>query len=297
MSRIRSRSGITIAMKTTLSSATRELRVSHDSPIVLIGEKINPTGRKLLPQALLDGNYDYVEKLAIEQTQNGADVLDVNVGAPGIDEVQVLPEIVKLVAGVSNLPLCIDTSNMDALAAALEVAPGKPLVNSVTGESESLKNILPLVKDRGAAVIGLTIDDDGISTNPEVRFATAEKIVDRAVQLGIPAEDVFIDPLVMTVGSDNRAGVDALESIRLVKEKLGSNIAIGASNISFGMPDRYTINQAFMTLAIQAGANCMITDPGRLGLTIRATELLLSNDAYGRHYLTFYRNLEKQRAA
>ena len=161
-------------MKTILRSASKEVCISPDDPVVLVGEKINPTGRKKLPQALLDGDYGYVEQLANEQIANGADLLDINAGAPGVDEVAALPEIVKLVSGMTDLPLCIDTANQEALAAALKVAEGKPLVNSVNGETGSLANVLPLVKDHETAVIGLTIDDDGISTDPEKRLAIAE---------------------------------------------------------------------------------------------------------------------------
>jgi 5-methyltetrahydrofolate--homocysteine methyltransferase len=152
-----------------------------------------------------------------------------------------------------------------------------------------------LVKDHETAVIGLTIDDDGISTDPEKRLAIAEKIVNKAVQMGIPAEDIVIDPLVMAIGSDNQAAIDTLRTIELIREKIGSNIALGASNVSFGMPDRHSLNQSFMTLAILAGANCMITDPGRLGMTVRATEFVLGRDDFGRRFLGLYRNQEKLR--
>jgi 5-methyltetrahydrofolate--homocysteine methyltransferase len=280
-------------MQTIVRSASKEVRIGPDDPVVLIGEKINPTGRKKLPEALLAGNYGYVEELANEQIAQGADLLDINAGAPGVDEVTALPEIIKLVSGITDLPLCIDTANQEALAAALQVAEGKPLVNSVNGESDSLASVLPLVKDHATAVIGLTIDDDGISTDPETRLAIAEKIVNRAVQIGIPAEDVLIDPLVMAIGSDNQAAIDTLKTIELIRDKLGVNIALGASNVSFGMPDRHSLNQAFMTLAILSGANCMITDPGRLGLTVRASEFLLGKDDFGRRFLGLFRTLKK----
>jgi 5-methyltetrahydrofolate--homocysteine methyltransferase len=284
-------------MKTVIKSESKTVCISPDDQVVLVGEKINPTGRKKLPEALLAGDYDYVLKVVAEQVTGGANVLDVNVGAPGVDEEAVLPEIVKLVASVTDLPLCVDTANPKALAAALKVAPGRPLVNSVNGETISLANVLPLVHEHQTAVIGLTIDDDGISTEPEKRLKIAEKIVNEAVKIGIAAEDVVIDPLVMTVGSDGRAAVDTLETIALIREKLGVNIALGASNVSFGMPDRHTLNQSFMTLAIANGANCMITDASRLGLTVRAAEMLLNRDDYGRNYLGFYRNLEKRKKA
>ena len=284
-------------MKTTLKSATREVSISPDDPVVIVGEKINPTGRKKLPQALLDGDYGYVEALAREQIDHGADLLDINAGASGVDETVALPEIIKRVAGMTDLPMCIDTANAQALEAALKVTPGRPLVNSVNGETDSLATVLPLVKEYDTAVIGLTIDDDGISSDPEKRLAIAEKIMDRAVQVGIAAADVVIDPLVMAVGSDNQAAIDTLRTIEMIRDKLDANIALGASNVSFGMPDRASLNQAFMTLAIRAGANCMITDPARLALTIRASEFLLARDDFGRRFLTTYRNHKKLEAA
>lgn len=282
-------------MQTIIRSETKEICISTDGPVTLIGEKINPTGRKKLPQALREGNYNYIRVLVRNQVNAGADLLDVNVGVPGLDEVAVLPEVVTFVGAETDLPLCIDTANPEALEAALQVAPGKPLVNSVNGEEKSLESILPLVKEHGAAVIGLTMDDDGIPSDPETRLAIAENIVNRAEQMGIAASDVVIDPLVMSVGADTNAGVFTLQTIKLIRQKLGVNINLGASNVSFGMPERHTINQVFLALSIQAGATCMITDPARLGMTIRAGELLLGRDDFGRNYLSFYRNLQKTR--
>lgn len=282
-------------MKTILRSETKEVCISADEPVTLIGERINPTGLKKLPQALRDRNYDYIRVLVENQVNGGADVLDVNVSTPGVDEVAVLPEVVTFVANITDLPLCIDTASPEALEAALKVAPGKSLVNSVSGEEKSLASNLPLVKEHEAAVIGLALDDDGIPKDPETRLAIAEKIVNRAEQMGIPASDVIIDPLVMTVGSDNNAAVNTLKAIELVREKLGSNINLGASNVSFGMPERHIINQVFLALAILAGATCLITNPARMGMTIRASELLLGRDEYGMRYLSFYRNLLKMK--
>ena len=209
-------------------------------------------------------------ELATTQVAWGATVLDVNVGVPGIDEVALLPEVVKLVASVVKTPICIDTPNLDALAAALPVAPGKPLVNSVNGEEKSLRRVLPLVKDRGAAVIGLTMDDNGIPATAEERLAVAARIIERATAMGIPIEDIIIDPLVLTVGADSKAAAVTLETIRLLRQEFGVNINLGASNVSFGLPDRHTINQAFLALAIGQGATCMITDPMKLTAIIRA---------------------------
>jgi 5-methyltetrahydrofolate--homocysteine methyltransferase len=261
-------------------------------PSVVIGEKINPTGRKKLAAALEARNFDYVIESARSQVAWGADVLDVNVGVPGIDEVALLPEVVKLVAAAVTTPLCIDTPNHDALAAALPLAPGKPLVNSVNGEEKSLQRVLPLVKDRGAAVIGLTLDDKGIPSTAEERLAVAARIIERATKIGIPIEDIIIDPLVLTVGADSKAAVVILKTIQLVRQEFGVNISMGASNVSFGMPDRHTINQAFLALAIAQGATCMITDPTKLTAIIRATDLLLGRDTHMKRWITFFRRHE-----
>jgi 5-methyltetrahydrofolate--homocysteine methyltransferase len=238
----------------------------------------------------------YVRQLAVQQADAGADLLDVNVGVPGLDDVKVLPEVVDAVAQVVDSPLCIDTANSEALAAALPVAPGKPLVNSVNGEESSLKSVLPLVRERGAAVIGLTMDEDGIPSDPEARAAIAERIVERAVQMGMPTEDVVIDPLVLTVGADAYAGAVTLRTIELVRERLGLNVNLGATNVSFGLPQRPTLNQAFLALAIKAGATCMITDPAKLGLAIRATELLLGRDEYAGRYISLFRAQQSLRS-
>lgn len=276
-------------METVLRSEKKTVRISGDGPFVVIGEKINPTGRKKMAAALQEGDFDYITGLAKSQAAAGADVLDVNVGVPGMDEVDLLQRVVKLVASVSDLPLCLDSPNPEALAAALPLAPGKPLVNSVSGEEAKLEALLPLVKERGAAVIGLTMDDEGIPSDPHKRLQIAEKILERAARLGIPAEDVVIDPLVMTVGADSQAGRITLETTRLVREKLGANINLGASNVSFGLPDRPTINAAFMALAIGMGATCAITDALKMTGLIRAADLLLGRDDYAGRYIKYFR--------
>jgi 5-methyltetrahydrofolate--homocysteine methyltransferase len=281
-------------METWLRSETREHVISAHGPVTMIGEKINPTGRKMLAQALRENNLQYVADLARQQAAAGADVLDVNVGVPGLDDVALLAAVVQMVGSVVDLPLCIDTANPKALAAALPLAPGKPLVNSVNGEEASLKSVLPLVKERGAAVIGLTMDENGIPNDPETRAAIAERILDRAVQMGIPVEDVMIDPLVLTVGADANAGAITLRAVELVRERLGANINLGASNVSFGLPERHTLNQAFLCLSIRAGATCVITDAAKLGLTIRAAQLLMGRDEYAANYISLYRTLQKQ---
>ena len=276
-------------METILKSDKKEATVSFDAPFTIIGEKINPTGRKKLAAALKEGDYDYVRNLATKQVEAGADILDVNVGVPGIDEVAVLPEVAKLVSELVDVPLCLDSANHKAIAAALAVLPGRPLVNSVNGEEKSLEAVLPVVKEYGVAVIGLTMDDEGIPNDAETRIAIAEKILERAGKLGIPADDVIIDPLVLTVGADSNAGAVTLQTIRLLKEQFGVNINLGASNVSFGLPDRHTINQAFLSLAMGIGATCAITDSIKLTSTIRANDLLMGRDTFGARYINYWR--------
>jgi len=277
-------------METCLEGAKGKVTISSGGPFVIIGEKINPTGRKRLAAALQSGDLDSIRQLAVSQVQAGADVLDVNVGAPGVDEVVVLPQVVRLIAEAVDVPLCLDSANCEALAAALLVAPGRPLVNSVNGEEANLANLLPLIKDRGAAVIGLAMDENGIPGDPQTRLAIAGRILERAAKIGIPPEDVIIDPLVLTVGADSQAAAVTLQTIELVRREFGVNINLGASNVSFGLPDRDTINQAFLALAMGAGATCAITDPQRLAGVVRAADLLLGRDAYARRYITLYRS-------
>jgi 5-methyltetrahydrofolate--homocysteine methyltransferase len=277
-------------VETILNSDKKEVKVTFEAPFTIIGEKINPTGRKKLAAALKEGDYDYVRNLAKKQVEAGADILDVNVGVPGIDEVAVLPEVAKLVSELVEVPLCLDSANHKAIAAALAVLPGRPLVNSVNGEEKSLEAVLPVVKEYGVAVIGLTMDDEGIPNDAETRLAIAEKILERAGKLGIPADDVIIDPLVLTVGADSNAGAVTLQTIRLLKEQFGVNINLGASNVSFGLPDRHTINQAFLSLAMGIGATCAITDPIKLTSTIRATDLLMGRDKFGARYINYWRD-------
>jgi len=276
-------------METILKSEKKEVKISFDSPFTIIGEKINPTGRKKLAAALKEGDYDYVRNLATRQVEMGADILDVNVGVPGIDEVAVLPEVAKLVSEIVDVPLCLDSANHNAIAAALAVVPGKPLVNSVNGEEKSLEAVLPVVKEFGVSVIGLTMDDDGIPNNAETRIGIAEKILERAAKLGISADDIVIDPLVLTVGADSNAGSVTLKTIQMLREKFGVNINLGASNVSFGLPDRHTVNQAFLSLAMGIGATCAITDPIKLTSSIRATDLLIGRDTFGARYIGYWR--------
>ena len=282
-------------MHTILISTNQQITIGSDQPFVMIGEKINPTGRKKLAKALLDGDLDYVRQLALDQAAWGANILDINVGVPGIDEKIIIKQVVGLVTAVCDLPLCLDSANVDVLEAGLAIASGKPLINSVSGETKRLNTVLPLVKEHGAAVIGLTMDDAGIPQTAEERVAIAEKILEEAVKIGISVEDVIIDPLVLTVGSDSKAASVTLQTICLIHQSLGVNINVGASNVSFGLPDRGIINQAFLSLCIQAGATCAITDPIKFGQTVKATDLLLGRDNNSLRYLKYYRSIEKLR--
>lgn len=276
-------------MQTILRSATVEVKIKADGPFVMIGEKINPTGRKKLAEALQHRNFNDVRELAVKQVEFGADVLDVNVGVPGLDDVALMLDVVKVITEAVPAPLCLDSPNPRVLEAALKAAPGKVLINSTNGEEKTLGAVLPIVKEYGAAVIGLTLDDNGIPNDPAVRLKIAAKIIERATQLGIPLDDIVIDPLVMTVGADQNAGAVTLKTIELVRQEFGVNINLGASNVSFGLPDRHTLNQAFLALAMGAGATCAITDPIKLGATIRAADLLRGRDAYARAYIKYCR--------
>ena len=284
-------------METILKSDKQEVKIAYEAPFVIIGEKINPTGRKILAGKLKEGDYEYVRNLAIKQVEAGADILDVNVGVPGLDEAAVLPEVARIVSETVDVPLCLDSANHEALAAALAKLPGKPLVNSVNGEEKSLKAVLPVVKEFGASVIGLTMDDNGIPNDAETRVSIAEKIIERAAKIGIATEDIVIDPLVLTVGADSKAAAVTLQTIQLLKQEFGVNINLGASNVSFGLPDRHTVNQAFLSLAMGMGATCAITDPIKLTNTIRATDLLMGRDTYGTRYIGYWREHQPKETA
>ena len=284
-------------MHTILKGKGKDVVIGIDKPFVMIGEKINPTGNKKLAAALKEGSYDFALELAKRQIAWGAEVLDVNVGVPMIDEVEAVKKIVELLIANVDVPLCIDSNSPQVLEAGLKAAPGKPLVNSVSAEEKSLSAILPIVKDRGAAVIGLTIADGGIPKTPEERVAMVGKIIERAAQIGIPIEDIIIDPLVMTVGSDSKAAQVTIQTIEILRREFGVNINLGASNVSFGLPDRHTANQTFLAMAIQTGATCSITDPIKLGQTIRAADLLLGKDDYAMRYIKYFRAGEKLKEA
>jgi 5-methyltetrahydrofolate--homocysteine methyltransferase len=288
-------------MLTKLTSATQEVLIGDGGPTVLIGERINPTGKKKMAAALQAGDMDVVRREAIAQVEAGADVLDVNVGVAGLDQVALLPQAIQTVMSVVEVPLCIDSNNPAALAAGLKVYKGKALINSVNGEERSLGAILPLVKEYGTAVIALTMDDDGIPMEVDRRVAIAHKIVERAASLGIPREDIVIDCLTLTAATDHTAPFTTQEAIRRVKAELGVNMTVGASNVSFGLPDREIINSVFLTLVIGAGVTCPIVDVAKVRPIVLATDLLLGRDEYSARYIRAFRQrqkaLEEQQAA
>jgi len=276
-------------METKITSTQKEVIISDNGPTVLIGERINPTGKKKLAAALKTGNFDAVRQEAMTQVEAGADILDVNVGAPEVDEIDLLPKVVEMIMDVVDVPLCIDINNPAALKAALKVYRGKPIVNSVSGEEKSLDRVLPLVKEYGTAVIGLALDDDGIPKTPEKRLEVVRKIIERAEALGIPREDIIIDCLALSLGSDDQAGLVTLESIRKVKVEIGVNQTLGASNISFGLPDRPLVNKAFLALAVEAGVTCPTVDAAKVKSTILTTDLILGRDRFSQRYIKDFR--------
>lgn len=281
---------------TVVCSASQEVEIGRDLPTAIIGERINPTGRKKVLAALKEGDFDIVRQDAIAQVQAGAHMLDVNAGVPGADEPALLTEMMRMVMDVAHVPLCIDTADPDALQAALSIYKGKALVNSVNGEERALSAILPLVHEHNAAVIALCMDDDGIPETAEDRLRVAEKILERAAQLGIPEHDVIVDPLALTMGADSNAGRIALDTIGLVVDKLGSNVTMGASNISFGMPDRKLINATFIAMAIHAGLTCPITNPlvPEIRATVLAADLAMGRDEYGMNWIQAYRQRQAE---
>lgn len=277
---------------TTISSATKSVTISRDGPVVIIGERINPTGRKKLMAALQGGNLDVVRSDAAAQVEAGAAILDVNAGVPGADEPALMCQIIQAVREVTDVPLCIDSPNPDALEAGLSMYEGKALVNSVNGEERSLGRILPLVARYNAAVIGLVMDDDGIPQTVEKRLRVAGKIIERAESLGIPRQDVIIDPLVLAVCTDAQAAWATLTATRLIVAEYGVNITMGASNVSHGLPDRPAINAAFLAMAIACGLSCPITNP--LSMAVReavlASNLLMGHDEWAMNWMTYFRS-------
>jgi len=276
---------------TVISSASREVVIGFDRPFVIIGERINPTGRKLLAEEMRAGDFSRVEADALAQVAAGAHLLDVNAGIPLADEPAILARAIKLVQSLTDVPLSIDSSVLEALEAGLEVYQGKALLNSVTGEEDRMERVLPLVKKHGAAVVAICNDDTGISTDINVRFEVAKKIIQRAADHGIPACDVVVDPLVMPVGAMADAGVQVMHLIRRLRTELKVNTTCGASNISFGLPNRHGLNPSFISMAIGAGMTSAITNPLEAALmqAVRGSDVLMDHDPQCANWIKAYR--------
>ncbi|MBT8398180.1 MAG: dihydropteroate synthase [Gemmatimonadetes bacterium] len=278
-------------METTLSSQTKTVVIGPGNPVRIIGERINPTGRKALAAEMAEGNLQRVADDALAQVEAGAALLDVNAGIPMVDEPALLAKVVELVQSLTDAPLCIDSSVVDALASGLGAYRGKALVNSVNGEEDRLEAVLPLVKKHGSAVIGLAMDDDGIPETPEKRLAVARRILSRAQDHGIDPADVVIDPLVLPVGASPMAARTVLETLRLVREELGVNTVCGASNVSFGLPDRPGLNAAFLAMTVANGITAVIANPleevSRMSLL--AGDVLMGNDEHCMKWITAHR--------
>ena len=286
-------------METRVRSASREVVIAGGRPFVMIGERINPTGRKVLGAEMTAGRMDRVKADALAQVEAGAQMLDVNAGVPGIDEPALLVAAIKAVSEVTDVPICIDSSVIEALEAALAVYEGKALVNSCTAEDERMDRILPVVKKYGAAVIGMANDETGITMVPQERVEIARRIIERAVYYGIPAEDVIIDPIAMTVAADPQAGIITLETMNLIKVQLGNNMTCGASNVSFGLPERPVVNAAFFPVAMHAGLTCAITNPliPEVRKAVLASDLLLGHDEYATAWIADFRAGQKKAAS
>ena len=279
-------------MHTVLSSATKTVTIGPDQPFCIIGERINPTGRKIFQEQLRAGDLSAIERDVIAQVEAGATMLDVNMGAPLIDEPVVLAQAVKLVQSLTDLPLCIDSSVVEALEAGLQAYQGKALVNSITAEDERMELILPLVKKYGAAVIALPNDEFEIPEDPMRRLELVRHIVDTATgKYGIPIEDIIIDPLAMPIGADSSLVNRTLETIALIKEHVGVNMTLGASNVSFGMPERHAINSVFVPMAMAVGLTSAIMDSRteQVVMAVRAADLMLGNDEWGASWIAAHR--------
>jgi 5-methyltetrahydrofolate--homocysteine methyltransferase len=277
-------------METVLQSRSSTVTIGPDQPFCIIGERINPTGRKTFAEELRNDDLSTVAADAIAQTEAGADMVDVNAGIPLVDEAELLQKMLRVVQENTDLPICIDSSVIEALEAGLSVYEGKALVNSVTGEDDRLEEILPIVARHGAAVIGLANDETGIPETPQQRLEIATKIVKVAGDFGIPPEDIIIDPLAMTVGADTTAVTVTLETIRLIRDNLGVNMSLGASNVSFGLPDRHALNAAFLPIAMEAGLTSAIMSTAPVVVEgVRAADLLLGHDPWGGRWIAAHR--------
>ena len=285
--------------ETVISSASREVIIGFDHPFVMIGERINPTGRKILAAEMAAGDFTRVSADALAQVAAGAQMLDVNAGIPLADEPTILARAIQLVQSITDVPLSIDSSIVAALEAGLAVYKGKALVNSVTGEEERLESVLPLVKKYSAAVVAISNDETGISEDPDVRFAIAKKIVERAADYGIPACDVIVDPLVMPIGAINTAGRQVMQLLFRLRTELKVNSTCGASNVSFGLPNRNGINAAFLTMAIGAGLTSAITNPlhAEIMQACLGADVMMGHDPHCANWIGKYRDVPVPGAA
>ena len=276
---------------TIISSNSKEVVIGLDRPFVMIGERINPTGRKLLSKEMAEGDFSRVEQDTLAQVAAGAQMLDVNAGIPLADEPRILAETIKLVQSLTDVPLSIDSSIVAALEAGLEVYQGKALLNSVTGEDERLDVVLPLVKKYGCAVIAISNDETGISEDPDVRFAVAKKIIERAADYGIPYSDIVVDPLVMPIGAVNSAGKQVMSLVRRLQEELKVNTTCGSSNVSFGLPNRNGVNAAFLTMAIASGLTSAITNPlhNPVLQAVMGADIMMGNDSNCTNWIKKFR--------
>jgi 5-methyltetrahydrofolate--homocysteine methyltransferase len=285
-------------MDTILRGKSKTVTIGAGQPFCIIGERINPTGRKKLAEELRGGDLSTVELDTHAQVEAGADVLDINAGIPLVDEAELLARMLQTVQAAADVPICIDSSVIEALEAGLAVYEGKALVNSVTGEDDRLEEILPLVAKHGAAVIGLANDETGIPETPQQRLEIATKIVSVCGDHGIPPEDVVIDPLAMTVGADTEAVTTTLQTIRLIRDNLGVNMCLGASNVSFGLPERHVLNAAFLPMAMAAGLTSAIMNTAPVCVqSVRAADLLLGHDAWGASWIAAHRARQAAAAA
>lgn len=276
---------------TIISSPSKEVRIGFDEPFVIIGERINPTGRKILAEEMKNGDYSRVQADALAQVEAGAQMLDVNAGIPLADEPRILAEVIQLVQSITNVPLCIDSSIIAALEAGLAVYQGRALVNSVTGEDESLERVLPLVAKYGASVVAISNDETGISQDINVRYNVAKKIVERAADHGISRDRVVVDPLVMPIGAINDSGRQVMALVRRLREELKVNTTCGASNVSFGLPNRNGINSAFLTMAIGAGMTSAITNPlhPEVMMAVLGADVMMGHDPNCASWIRKYR--------
>lgn len=278
-------------MQTKISSDKKEVIIGHDQPVVAIGERINPTGRSKLAKALEQGDFKYVQDEALKQVAAGCQVLGINVGVSGTDEKALMVDVLHAVREVTDTPLCLDSAKPEVLQAGLEAYKGKALVNSVNGEEAKIKAVLPMVAQYKSAVVALTMDDDGIPADVTTRLKIADKIINETTKLGIPIEDIIIDPLAMSVASDDQSGLAALNTLAQIRDKFGVNQTIGASNVSFGLPARRAINCVFLAMAIVNGLTCPITDPTVWDIrqTLLLTDLFHGKDDFAMNFIGAYR--------